>query len=157
MLFVLWFSTTVGEGRLWERLRIYSGKYLFNKSKFYLKIFLSLLLHKALFYCFLLARSNTRDIPFSNVLISKKQFLCNKKSYCTLVQNQWMKLRGTRVQYGFLLHRNCFSLINVRKFKIIKLKQQKIKVQNCKKKKNLNFKNFLKFQFFFKNFIKFQN
>ena len=68
-----------------------------------------------------------------------------------------MKLRGTRVQYGFLLHRNCFSLINVRKFKIIKLKQQKIKVQNCKKKKNLNFKNFLKFQFFFKNFIKFQN
>ena len=70
-----------------------------------------------------------------------------------------MKLRGTRVQYGFLLHRNCFSLINVRKFKIIKLKQQKIKVQNCKKK-NQNFKNFLKFQFFFKNFkvfIKFQN
>ena len=26
MLFLLWFSTTVGEGRLWERLRIYSGK-----------------------------------------------------------------------------------------------------------------------------------
>ena len=23
---LLWFSTTVGEGRLWERLRIYSGK-----------------------------------------------------------------------------------------------------------------------------------
>ena len=23
---VWWFSTTVGEGRLWERLRIYSGK-----------------------------------------------------------------------------------------------------------------------------------
>ena len=37
MLFLLWFSTTVGEGRLWERLRIYSGKYLFNKSKFYLE------------------------------------------------------------------------------------------------------------------------
>jgi hypothetical protein len=36
MLFLLWFSSTVGEGRLWERLRIYSGKYLFNKSKFYL-------------------------------------------------------------------------------------------------------------------------
>ena len=33
MLFLLWFSTTVGEGRLRERLRIYSGKYLFNKSK----------------------------------------------------------------------------------------------------------------------------
>ena len=45
-----------------------------------------------------------------------------KKAYCTLVQNQWMKLRGTRVQYGFLLHRNCFLLINVRKFhKISKL------------------------------------
>jgi hypothetical protein len=27
----------VGEGRLWERLRIYSGKHLFNKSKFYLE------------------------------------------------------------------------------------------------------------------------
>jgi hypothetical protein len=26
MLFWWWFSTTVGEGRLWERLRIYSGK-----------------------------------------------------------------------------------------------------------------------------------
>ena len=42
MLFVLWFSSTVGEGRLWERLRIYSGKYLFNKSKLYLDKFLSL-------------------------------------------------------------------------------------------------------------------
>ena len=40
MLFLLWFSTTVGEGRLWERLRIYSGKYLFNKSKVYLEKFL---------------------------------------------------------------------------------------------------------------------
>jgi hypothetical protein len=30
------------------------------------------------FTVFLLARSNTRDIPFSNILISKKQFLCNK-------------------------------------------------------------------------------
>jgi hypothetical protein len=26
MLSLLWYSTTVGEGRLWERLRIYSGK-----------------------------------------------------------------------------------------------------------------------------------
>ena len=25
MLFLLWFSTTVGEGRLWERLIIYGG------------------------------------------------------------------------------------------------------------------------------------
>ena len=29
------------------------------------------------FTVFLLARSNTRDIPFSNILISKKQFLYN--------------------------------------------------------------------------------
>ena len=31
-----------GGGRLWERLRIYSDKNLFNKSKFYLKKLLSL-------------------------------------------------------------------------------------------------------------------
>ena len=31
----------MGEGRLWERLRIYSGKYLFNKSKFYFEKFLN--------------------------------------------------------------------------------------------------------------------
>ena len=43
---LLWFSTTVGEGRLWERLRIYSGKYLFDKSKFYLEKFLNLTLLK---------------------------------------------------------------------------------------------------------------
>jgi hypothetical protein len=42
MLLLLWFSTTVGGGRLWERLRIYSDKNLFNKSKFYLKKLLSL-------------------------------------------------------------------------------------------------------------------
>jgi hypothetical protein len=36
----------VGEGRLWERLRIYSGKYLFNKCKFYLEKFLSLFVGK---------------------------------------------------------------------------------------------------------------
>jgi hypothetical protein len=42
MLFLLWFSTTVCEGRLYERLKIYSGKYLFNKSKFYLEQFLTL-------------------------------------------------------------------------------------------------------------------
>jgi hypothetical protein len=41
MLFLLWFSTTVCEGRLCERLKIYSGKYLFNKSKFYLEQFLT--------------------------------------------------------------------------------------------------------------------
>ena len=43
-------------------------------------------------------------MKFSNILISKKQFLCNKKSYCTLVQNQWIKLLSpsqlvTSIQY----------------------------------------------------------
>ena len=78
------------------------------------------------FIVFLLARSNTRDIPFSNILISKKQFLCNKIAYCTLVQNQWMKLHGTRVQYGFFLYRNCFLLINMLE-NFIKLQNYKIK------------------------------
>jgi hypothetical protein len=50
-----------------------------NKKYYYIRLY---------FTVFLLARSNTRDIPFSNILISKKQFLCNKKAYCTLVQNQ---------------------------------------------------------------------
>ena len=93
------------------------------------------------FTVFLLTRSNTRDIPFSNILISKKQFLCNKKAYYTLVQNQWMKLRGTRVQYVFLLHRNCFLLINMLE-NFIKFENHKIK-----KRKLL----FAKFNFFFKN------
>jgi hypothetical protein len=68
----------------------------FNKHIYYIRLYFTVLL---------LARSNTRDIPFSNILISKKQFLCNKKAYCTLLQNQWMTLRGTRVQYVFLLYR----------------------------------------------------
>jgi uncharacterized protein Usg len=94
------------------------------------------------FTVFLLARSNTRDIPFSNILISKKQFLCNQKAYCTLVQNQWMNLRGTRVHYGFVLHRNCFLLINTL--------ENFIKFQNYK-----IFKKFSKFQKFLK-FLKFK-
>jgi hypothetical protein len=48
-----------------------------------------------------------------------------------------MKLRGTRVQYGFLLHRNCFLLINMLE-NFIKFENHKIK-----KKKNLKFKFFL--------------
>ena len=64
----------------------------------------------------------------------------DKKSYCTLVQNQWMKLRGTRVQYGFLLHRNCFLLINMLENFIKFLNFQKI--SKCSE----NFKMFKKFQ-----------
>jgi hypothetical protein len=77
-----------------------------NIHHYYIRLYFTVLL---------LARSNTRDIPFSNILISKKQFLCNTKSYYALVQNQWMKLRGTTVQYVFFFHRNWFLLINVRK------------------------------------------
>jgi hypothetical protein len=50
---------------------------------------------------------------FSNILISKKQFLCNKKPYCTLVPRNFIHLFCTRVQYDYLLHRNCFLLINM--------------------------------------------
>jgi hypothetical protein len=55
-------------------------------------------------------------LKFSNILISKKQFLCNKKPYCTLVPRNFIHWFCTRVQYDFLLHRNCFLLINVRKW-----------------------------------------
>ena len=114
-----------------------------NKIFYYIRLY---------FTVFLLARSNTHDIPFSNILISKKQFLFNKKAYCTLVQNQWMKLRGTRVQYGFLLHRNCFLLINARKFHLKFQKNSKIfiKFQNFQRfhdfKIFLNDKNILNFK-----------
>ena len=58
-----------------------------------------------------------------------------------------MKLRGTRVQYGFLLHRNCFLLIE--------MLENFIKFQNYKsKKKKLNFHKISKLS---KNFIRFQN
>jgi hypothetical protein len=44
-----------------------------------------------------------------------------------------MKIRGTRVQYGFVLHRNCFLLINMLenfiKFENHKIKKEKFKVQ----------------------------
>jgi hypothetical protein len=46
-------------------------------------------------------------------LISKKQFLCNKKPYCTLVPRNFIHWFCTRVQYDYLLHRNCFILINM--------------------------------------------
>ena len=46
-------------------------------------------------------------------LISKKQFLCNKKPYCTLVPRNFIHWFCTRVQYDYLLHRNWFLLINM--------------------------------------------
>ena len=52
-----------------------------NKSNYYIRLY---------FTVFLLARSNTRDIPFSNILISKKLFLCNKKAYALSCKiNEW--------------------------------------------------------------------
>ena len=104
------------------------------------------------FTVFPLARSNTREIPFPNILISKKKILCNKKSYCTLVQNQWMKLCGTRVQYGFSLHRNCFLLINMLEYFIKFENFKKIWKHKIIKKTNLKFNFFLtnlKISFFF--------
>jgi hypothetical protein len=54
-------------------------------------------LHTALFY------SNFEFfgilMKFSNILISKKQFLCNKKPYCTLVPRNFIHWFCTRVQY----------------------------------------------------------
>ena len=53
------------------------------------------------------------------------------------MQNQWIKLRGTRVQYGFLSHRNCFFANQyVRKFyKISKFKVE-LFLKNFKISKN---------------------
>jgi hypothetical protein len=45
-----------------------------------------------------------------------------------------MKLRGTRVQYGFLLHRNCFLLINMLEIFIKFENFQKIENHKIKKK-----------------------
>ena len=67
-----------------------------------------------------------------------------------------MKLRGTRVQYGFLLHRNCFLLINMLenyiKFQISKISQD-FKVF----KKFQNFQKFHKISKFSKNFKMIKN
>ena len=63
-----------------------------------------------------------------------------------------MKLRGTRVQYGFLLHRNCFLLINMLE-NFIKFQNYKIKKKNFFKVQN--FKNISKFQKFL-TFLKFR-
>ena len=72
-----------------------------------------------------------------------------------------MKLHGTRVQYGFLLHRNCLLLENFIKFQNYKISKYSKFQFKIKKKKN--FKNFifsLKIQNFHKisqDFKKIQN
>jgi hypothetical protein len=55
-------------------LSLYCNSEICNKDYYYIRLY---------FAVFLLAGSNTRDIPFSNILISKMQFLWNEKSYCT--------------------------------------------------------------------------
>jgi hypothetical protein len=76
-------------------------------------------------------------------LISKKQFLCNKKPYCTLVPRNFFHWFCTRVQYDYLLHRNCL-------FKIF------IKFQNFQKLHTISKKfKMIKFSKSFKNFIVF--
>jgi hypothetical protein len=75
------------------------------------------------FLAYWLAKSNFCEIiilykfsnfmKFSSLLISKTQFLCNKKPYCTLVPRNFIHWFCTRVQYDYLLHRNCFLLINM--------------------------------------------
>ena len=87
----------------------YCVMHVYNICNYYIRLY---------FTVFLLARSNTRDIPFSSILISKKQFLCHKKPYCTLVQNQWMKLRATREQNVFFIAQKLlFAHQYVRKLK----------------------------------------
>ena len=68
-----------------------------------------------------------------------------------------MKLRGTRVQYGFILHRNCFLLMNMFEnfiklqiFQNYKIKKKKIKDQFFFLISK--FQKFLKFFFFFQKF-----
>jgi hypothetical protein len=60
---------------------------------------------------------------------SRVQYCCTLL-HKTLVQNQWMKLRATRVQYGFLLHRNSFLLINMLE-NFIKFLLIKFMCSNC--------------------------
>ena len=78
---------------------------LFKKLNF--KFFFFLILWFSNFWKF------SNFMKFSNILISKKQFLCNKKPYWTLVPRNFIHWFCTRVQYDYLLHRNCFLLINM--------------------------------------------
>jgi hypothetical protein len=50
---------------------------------------------------FLLARSNSHDIPFSSILISKKQFLCNKYmlSGCELIDTENISLPSQNMKF----------------------------------------------------------
>jgi hypothetical protein len=74
------------------------------------------------------------------ILISKKQFLLNKKSYCTLVQNQWMKLLSpshlvTPIQYTiffskFSKYNDSCTTINLSMLYIILYKSLKRNVFN---------------------------
>ena len=80
-----------------------------NKLKF-LKFWFIFYNFELYFFCFIY---NFEILWNFLTLISKKQFLCNKKPYCTLVPRNFIHWFCTRVQYDFLLHRHCFLLINM--------------------------------------------
>jgi hypothetical protein len=118
--------------KLWNFLKIYHFEFFWNLMKF-LKVwnFMKILNFKTkieilrnfwnfeilfkifkFFFVFLIL-SFLNFMKFSNILISKKQFLCNEKPYCTLMPRNFIHWFCTRVQYDFLLHRNLFLLINM--------------------------------------------
>ena len=97
------------------------------------KLFYYIRLH---FTVFLLVRSNTRDIPFSNILISKKQFLCNKKSYCTQSHAKSMNeitWHESAIWY-FIAQKLLFANQYVRKFHKISKFSKNFKIIKLKKK-----------------------
>ena len=50
---------------------------------------------------------------FLTYWLAKSNFCAIKKTYCTLVPRNFIHWNCTRVQYDYLLHRNCFLLINM--------------------------------------------
>ena len=82
----------------------------FKKKLKFLKFWFIFYNFELYFFCFIY---NFEILWNFLTLISKKQFLCNKKPYCTLVPRNFIHWFCTRVQYDFLLHRHCFLLINM--------------------------------------------
>ena len=62
-------TISLGEYKKMFKLLIIGHRTLSNNMHYYIRLYSTV---------FLLARINTRDVPFSNILISKKQFRCNK-------------------------------------------------------------------------------
>jgi hypothetical protein len=90
--------------KFWNFMKILKLKKKYGNFKKFLKFWIFFYNFEFLFF-FILWNFLT--------LISKKQFLCNKKPYCTLVPHNFIHWFCTRVQYDFLLHRIFFLLINM--------------------------------------------